>query len=71
MTEQTIIPSDATALIATASGDLELALAHAPDDADIAPNVQLLCAVLLRSRDRNWITEMIDWFEVKGKQTMP
>ncbi|MDX8350444.1 hypothetical protein SLH49_20845 [Cognatiyoonia sp. IB215446] len=60
MTDQTIIPSDATALIATVSGDLELALAHGLDDADVAPNVQLLCAVLLRRRDRGWTTEMIE-----------
>lgn len=71
MTDQVIIPSDATALIATVSGDLEMALAHGPDDADVAPNVQLLCAVLLRSSDPDWTTEMIHWLEAQGKSTTP
>lgn len=71
MTDQTVIPSDATALIATGASDLELALAHGPDDEDVASNVKLLRAVLLRSSDPDWTTEMIEWLEAQGKPTTP
>ncbi len=51
MNDATILPSNASALIATPDGGLELVLAYNPDEADLALNVQLLCAVLLRGTD--------------------
>ncbi len=63
---ETIIPTNASALIATAAGDLEFVMAHGSDDAEVPANVQLLCAVLLRSRDPAWVNEMATWLETQN-----
>lgn len=66
LSAETIIPADASALIATAAGDLEFIMAHGSEDAEIQANVQLLCAVLLRSRDPAWVNEMATWLETQN-----
>ncbi|MEJ6404793.1 hypothetical protein [Yoonia sp. 2307UL14-13] len=60
---ETTLPADATALVATAVGGFELVLANGTDDAEVPPNVQLLVAVLLRSKDAAWVGEMLDWLK--------
>ncbi len=62
---ETMLPADATALVATAAGEFELVIANGPDDAVVQPNVQLLVAVLLRSKDSAWAGEMLDWLETQ------
>lgn len=48
---ETILPADASALVATADGELEFVLANGPGDMEVQQNVQLLFAVMLRSKD--------------------
>lgn len=62
---ETILPSDASALVATAGGELEFVLANGPGDMEVQPNVQLLFAVMLRSKDPGWVGEMMTWLEAQ------
>ncbi len=48
---------------------MELALANGDDGDDIAPNVRLLCAVLIRSQNSEWVSEMINWLKSYGVKT--
>lgn len=65
----TCFPASASALVATKEGGLELALANGDDGDDIAPNVRLLCAVLIRSKNSEWVSEMINWLKSYGVKT--
>lgn len=62
----TVLPADASALVATADGELELVLANDPADMEVQQNVQLLVAVMLRSEDCRWVSEMMSWLEKQG-----
>lgn len=63
---KTVLPADASALVATADGGLEFVIANGPGDIEVQQNVQLLVAVMLRSKDRNWVCEMMSWLEKQG-----
>ena len=63
---ETILPANASALIATVAGDLEFIMAHGPDDSEVPANVQLLCAVLLRGKDPVWVNKMSSWHEAQN-----
>lgn len=63
---ETILPADASALVTTAEGGLEFIVSNGPEDADMPPNVQLLCAIMLRSKDPKWVGEMITWLEAQN-----
>jgi len=54
-----ILPPDATALVVDASGDISFLLPDYPVSTEVPRMVQLLAAVLLRSRDEEWIEEML------------
>ena len=71
MNDATILPSNASDLIATPDGGLELALAHSADEADFALSFQLLCAVLLRSKDPEWTRKMISWLQTNEGEPEP
>ncbi|MEL7338230.1 MAG: hypothetical protein AAFN70_18715, partial [Planctomycetota bacterium] len=62
---ETILPADASALVATADGELEFVLANGPGDMEVQQNVQLLVAVMLRSKDPDWLGEMMAWQEAQ------
>lgn len=61
----TVLPADASALVATADGGLEFVIANGPGDMEVPQNVQLLVAVMLRSKDRKWVCEMMNWLETQ------
>lgn len=63
---ETVLPADASALVATTEGGLEFVMANVPDDADVPPSVQLLVAVMLRSEDPEWVGKMMSWLEAQG-----
>ncbi|MFC5295080.1 hypothetical protein [Bosea minatitlanensis] len=58
-----ILPSDASALIVSADGELSFMLADYPEDQALPRMVQLLAAVVLRSTDADWVDEMIAIFD--------
>lgn len=60
---ETVLPADASALVATSDGGLELVMANGPGDMEVQKNVELLVAVMLRSKDRKWVCEMMSWLE--------
>ncbi len=62
---ETILPADASVLVATAAGELEFVMANGPTDAQMQPNVLLLSAVMLRSRAPEWVAEMMAWLEAQ------
>ncbi|MCW5730151.1 MAG: hypothetical protein KIT20_05295 [Alphaproteobacteria bacterium] len=55
-----ILPPNAAALVVDASGDITLLLPDYPAAAEVPRIVQLLAAVMLRSRDEEWVEEMLD-----------
>jgi hypothetical protein len=58
-----ILPKGASALIVDEAGGLSFYLPNDDPDIDMAPMVQLLAAVLIKSKDPNWVSEMIASFE--------
>lgn len=58
-----ILPSDASALVVSADGELSFMLADYPEDQALPRMVQLLAAVVLRSTDADWVDEMIAIFD--------
>lgn len=66
---ETILPADASALLATAAGGFDFVMSNAPDDAEVQQNVQLQFAVMLRSKDPEWIGEMVTCLEARNSVT--
>ncbi|MEM9578450.1 MAG: hypothetical protein AAF999_15735 [Pseudomonadota bacterium] len=62
----TVLPADASALVATADGGLELVFSNGPGDMEVQQNVQVLVAAMLRSEDGKWFCEMMSWLEKRG-----
>lgn len=60
---ETVLPADASALVATAAGGLEFVMANGSGDAEVQPNVQLLFAIMLQSKGPEWVGEMMTWLE--------
>ena len=60
----TILPNDVSALIVEQTGELNLYLANHADDEELSTMTQLLTAVLIRSEDPDWVSEMISTFEM-------
>jgi hypothetical protein len=58
-----ILPSDATALVVSADGELSFMLAKYPEGEALPRMVQLLAAVVLRSTDADWVDGMIAIFD--------
>jgi hypothetical protein len=54
-----VLPPDAAALVVDASGDISFLLPDYPAAAEVPRMVQLLAAVLLRSKDVEWVEEML------------
>lgn len=54
-----VLPPDAAALVVDTSGGLSFLLPDYPDAAEVPRMVQLLAAVLLRSKDEEWVEEML------------
>lgn len=58
-----ILPSDASALVVSADGELSFMLANYPEDQALPRMVRLLAAVVLRSTDADWVDEMVAIFD--------
>ncbi|MGN6551140.1 MAG: hypothetical protein ACTHJ3_14780 [Pararhizobium sp.] len=54
-----VLPSEASALVVDASGNISFLLPDYPDAAEVPRMVQLLAAVLLRSQDEEWVEQML------------
>ncbi|MEP2679681.1 hypothetical protein [Tateyamaria sp.] len=60
----TVIPDGTSALIVDQTGKLNFYLARGSNDGELPTMVQLLAAVLIRSKDPNWVAEMISKFDI-------
>lgn len=59
----TMLPADAAALIVDVSGELSILLPNYPDAAEVPRMVQLLVAVAIRSKDEEWIDDVLTVLE--------
>lgn len=59
----TVLPTGSSALVVSADGELSFYLPDNPSDTPVPRLVQLLVAVLMRSRDEEWVEEMLGTFE--------
>ena len=59
----TVLPDGSTALVVDRDGQLSFLMPNGSDDQDVPKMAQLLPAVLLQSRDPEWVEEMIAAFE--------
>lgn len=56
----TVLQPDHAALVVDRNGELSMLYPHYADDETVPDMVALLAAVLIRSRDPEWVAEMID-----------
>ena len=59
----TILPTGASALVVDEKGELSFFMADGSEDDDLPRMVRLLAAVLIQSRDPDWVDEMIAAFD--------
>ena len=59
----TFLPPGSSALVVSAEGELSFYLPDNPPDTPVPRLVQFLVAVLMRSKDEDWVEEMLGTFE--------
>lgn len=59
----TVLPAGASALVVDQSGKLIFYMAKGSEDEDLPRMVQLLAAVLVQSKDPDWVDEVIATFD--------
>ncbi len=58
----TVLPKGASALVVGGDGELSFMMSDGADDQETPQMVQLLVAVLIKSRDPEWFKDMISAF---------
>ena len=58
-----VLSPRSSALVVSEDGELSMRMAHFPDDAEVPRMVLLLAAVLVRSRDDEWVEDMLSDFQ--------